>query len=157
MTGMMRRGVMGARQVLCLHLKRFRWGRYSRSKVKDIVSFPMRNLDLTPYMDPKSPKARLPPVYDLYAVVIHHGQGCVRRAEFGGTAERERLIRRARRHRRAPAPPHRLGSGHYTALAHNDTLDQWVDFNDGTVQAVAEDDVRSAQAYLLFYRHRDCT
>ena len=64
-----------ARQVLCLHFKRFRWGLYSRSKVKDAVSFPMRSLDLTPYMDARASKSRWPPIYDLFAVVIHHGGG----------------------------------------------------------------------------------
>ena len=74
-------------QVLCIQFKRFRWGTYTRSKVKDAVSFPVHHLDLTPYMDPRSPKARRPPVYDLYAVVIHHGSGYEERESFGGETQ----------------------------------------------------------------------
>ena len=48
----------------------------------------------------------------------------------------------------------RLGSGHYTAMVHNEQLDQWLEYNDSTVTAVTEEAVHSAQAYLLFYTWR---
>jgi hypothetical protein len=64
-------------QVLCLQLKRFRWGTYTRSKVRDAVAFPVHALDLAPFVDPRSPYVQRPPLYDLCAVVIHHGGGYV--------------------------------------------------------------------------------
>ena len=138
--------------MLCLHFKRFRWGLYSRSKVKDAVSFPMRNLDLTPYMDARASKTRWPPVYDLSAVVIHHGSGY---------ADARQLVRRPAGRALTLCGPalawpyaRRLGSGHYTAMAHNEQLDQWLEYNDSTVTPVTEEAVRSAQAYLLFYTWR---
>lgn len=39
-------------KTLCLQFKRFRWGTYTRQKLKDHVSFPLSGLDLTPYLDP---------------------------------------------------------------------------------------------------------
>jgi ubiquitin C-terminal hydrolase len=48
----------------------------------------------------------------------------------------------------------RLGSGHYTTLAYHETLGQWLDYNDSSVSVASEDEVKSAQAYLLFYRLR---
>jgi ubiquitin C-terminal hydrolase len=134
-------------QVLCLQLKRFRWGTYTRSKVRDAVAFPVHALDLAPFVDPRSPYVQRPPLYDLCAVVIHHGGGyvcvcvclCLCVCVCGWPTM---------------AGGGRLGSGHYTTLAYHETLGQWLDYNDSSVSVASEDEVKSAQAYLLFYRLR---
>ncbi|RUS20118.1 hypothetical protein BC937DRAFT_86321 [Endogone sp. FLAS-F59071] len=57
--------------ILCLHLKRFRWSRMSRSKIDTYVAFPIEGLDMSKYsVDDKRNN-----IYDLFAAVVHHGSG----------------------------------------------------------------------------------
>ncbi|KAJ8002429.1 hypothetical protein DPEC_G00158810 [Dallia pectoralis] len=62
-------------KVLCLHLKRFHWTSYLRNKVDTYVEFPLRGLDMKGYL--LEPENSLPEgcLYDLAAVVVHHGSG----------------------------------------------------------------------------------
>ncbi|XP_015139411.1 ubiquitin carboxyl-terminal hydrolase 44 isoform X1 [Gallus gallus] len=64
-------------QVLRLHLKRFRWsGRNHREKIGVHVNFD-QILNMEPYCCRESLKSLLPDcfIYDLSAVVMHHGKG----------------------------------------------------------------------------------
>ncbi|NWR73287.1 UBP44 hydrolase, partial [Centropus unirufus] len=64
-------------QVLRLHLKRFRWsGRNHREKIGVHVNFEQM-LNMEPYCCRESLKSLLPDcfIYDLSAVVMHHGKG----------------------------------------------------------------------------------
>ncbi|XP_074758819.1 ubiquitin carboxyl-terminal hydrolase 44 isoform X3 [Athene noctua] len=64
-------------QVLRLHLKRFRWsGRNHREKIGVHVNFDQM-LNMEPYCCRESLKSLLPDcfIYDLSAVVMHHGKG----------------------------------------------------------------------------------
>lgn len=77
--------------VLCLHLKRFKWNEYVRSKLDVHISFPAKDLDMSSFILSNMHETRNnggSPFYDLNAVVVHHGNG--------------------------------IGSGHYTSYAsHN--------------------------------------
>ncbi|XP_060709638.1 ubiquitin carboxyl-terminal hydrolase 3 isoform X1 [Hemiscyllium ocellatum] len=62
-------------KVLCLHLKRFHWTAYLRNKIDTYVEFPLRGLDMKCFLlEPENsgPESCL---YDLAAVVVHHGSG----------------------------------------------------------------------------------
>ncbi|XP_068131886.1 ubiquitin carboxyl-terminal hydrolase 3 isoform X2 [Hyperolius riggenbachi] len=62
-------------KVLCLHLKRFHWTAYLRNKVDTYVDFPLQGLDMKCFLlEPENmgPESCL---YDLAAVVVHHGSG----------------------------------------------------------------------------------
>ncbi|XP_051898378.1 ubiquitin carboxyl-terminal hydrolase 3 isoform X4 [Pristis pectinata] len=62
-------------KVLCLHLKRFHWTAYLRNKIDTYVEFPLRGLDMKCFLlEPENsgPECCL---YDLAAVVVHHGSG----------------------------------------------------------------------------------
>ncbi|VDD89486.1 unnamed protein product [Enterobius vermicularis] len=88
--------------VLCLHLKRFRWSSFHRGKLDNMVEFPLKGLDMKPYMtfsfvsDSRSETDHLSPdsrsnsysscsslsgclednmIYDLTSLVVHHGGG----------------------------------------------------------------------------------
>ncbi|CAH0718205.1 unnamed protein product, partial [Brenthis ino] len=111
--------------VLCLHLKRFRWHNYFRTKVDTSISFPLSALDMSRFVLANVPDTRRSGrgsfLYDLAAVIVHHGSGA--------------------------------GSGHYTAFAINE--DQWFHFNDQTVRATDAGAVASCKPYILFYIRRE--
>ncbi|CAJ0949142.1 unnamed protein product, partial [Mesorhabditis belari] len=59
--------------VLCLHLKRFRWGTH-RGKLDYMVDFPLDGLDLTPYLAPSAGRAQSH-LYTLCSIIVHQGSG----------------------------------------------------------------------------------
>ncbi|XP_033108810.1 ubiquitin carboxyl-terminal hydrolase 3-like [Anneissia japonica] len=64
--------------VLCLHLKRFHWNSYLRSKIDTYVRFPVRNLDINSFVlhnNEDDNENFKPGLYDLVAVVVHQGSG----------------------------------------------------------------------------------
>ncbi|KAK0044152.1 ubiquitin carboxyl-terminal hydrolase 3 [Biomphalaria pfeifferi] len=111
--------------VLCLHLKRFRWSMFCRLKVETFVEFPIQALDMNTYVLNNLHETRGSfsgsNLYDLAAVIVHHGSGA--------------------------------GSGHYTAYATHEG--QWYHFNDSTVTACDVDTVIRCKAYILFYVRRE--
>lgn len=115
--------------VLCLHIKRFRWSYCSRTKLDTYISFPVNSLDMSQFLlssvcDQRETRQGNPAgsnLYDLAAVIVHHGSGA--------------------------------GSGHYTAFAINDG--QWFHFNDSTVRPIDLGEVERCKAYILFYIRRE--
>ncbi|KAK6179819.1 hypothetical protein SNE40_012090 [Patella caerulea] len=110
--------------VLCLHLKRFRWSSHHRVKVETFVDFDLKGLDMSHYVLDMLHETRGSSsgsnLYDLAAVIVHHGSGA--------------------------------GSGHYTAYAVHES--QWYHFNDSTVTACDTETVVKCKAYILFYVRR---
>jgi ubiquitin carboxyl-terminal hydrolase 3 len=113
--------------VLCLHLKRFRWNLYFRVKVDTYVEFPLSGLNMSHYVLNNLYETRNSSSgvgsneYDLAAVIVHHGSGA--------------------------------GSGHYTSYATHDGC--WYHFNDSTVTPCDKETVARCKAYMLFYVRRD--
>lgn len=65
-------------QVLCLHLKRFRWDKSHRSKIHTYIKFPMSSLDMSHYLAEETKGVLIKEcsyLYDLVAVVVHDGEG----------------------------------------------------------------------------------
>ena len=52
-------------EVLIIHLKRFSYNRYWRDKIDTVIEFPLKNLDMTPYV---INSAHGQAVYDLISV-----------------------------------------------------------------------------------------
>ncbi|XP_013382197.1 ubiquitin carboxyl-terminal hydrolase 3-like [Lingula anatina] len=111
--------------VLCLHIKRFRWSSHYRVKLETLVNFPIHGLDMNEYVLNNMHETRNScsgsNLYDLAAVVVHHGSGA--------------------------------GSGHYTAYAYHDS--RWYHFNDSNVSVCEEETVAKCKAYILFYVRRE--
>nr|CAD7195550.1 unnamed protein product [Timema douglasi] len=111
--------------VLCLHLKRFRWNNFFRTKIDTNILFPVTALDMSQFVLSNLHETRRSGtgsnLYDLAAVIVHHGSGA--------------------------------GSGHYTAFAVNDG--QWFHFNDSTVRPTELQVVAKCKPYILFYIRRE--
>ncbi|XP_012271867.1 ubiquitin carboxyl-terminal hydrolase 3 [Orussus abietinus] len=111
--------------VLCLHIKRFRWCNSYRSKVDTQVDFPMESLDMSAFTVRGVTGSKLGTqnshLYDLAAVIVHHGSGA--------------------------------GTGHYTAFAVHDG--QWFHFNDSSVRPASADSVAKCKPYILFYVRKE--
>lgn len=61
--------------VLCVHLKRFQWSGFLRSKIDTFVKFPAKDLDLRTYLLKPKHDEKNGTTYDLAAVVVHQGSG----------------------------------------------------------------------------------
>ncbi|KAK3096545.1 hypothetical protein FSP39_001156 [Pinctada imbricata] len=111
--------------VLCLHIKRFRWQSFFRVKLETFVEFPLTGLSMNKYVLNNLHETRGSGggsnEYDLAAVIVHHGSGA--------------------------------GSGHYTSYARNEG--QWFHFNDSTVTPCDSTTVAKCKAYILFYIRRE--
>jgi ubiquitin C-terminal hydrolase len=113
---------------LVLHVKRFKHGGAGGGgdKLTTDVVFPLRSLDLSNHLSPESPHPSQECLYDLYAISYHTGS---------------------------------LAGGHYLACCRlagttNTPTPTWYMFNDETVTPVAEGNVKTQNAYILFYARR---
>ncbi|KAL4227690.1 Ubiquitin carboxyl-terminal hydrolase 3 [Mactra antiquata] len=64
--------------VLCLHLKRFKWVTSFRQKLETYIDFPLTHLDMNKYiLDMHETRGTSigSNIYDLAAVIVHHGSG----------------------------------------------------------------------------------
>ncbi|XP_053676128.1 ubiquitin carboxyl-terminal hydrolase 3-like [Anopheles nili] len=113
--------------VLCLHIKRFRWNNFYRTKIDLRIAFPINALDMSQFVLNNGPETRRSNsscnIYDLAAVIVHHGNGS--------------------------------SCGHYTSFAINNGV--WMHFNDHTVKEVSSAAVAECKPYILFYIKRDPT
>ena len=138
-----------APEFLVVHFKRFSAGHSERArKVHTPVEFPLKGLDLEPFMltqpdvqekeyiarrygqrDLEAPQSMTPPYrYDAYAVMRH----------LGGT----------------------IASGHYIALVQDKARGCWREFNDDRVTDFNPDSLspsrrlQNEQAYIVFYQRK---
>lgn len=58
-------------EILVIHLKRFSYNRFSKSKLGTFVDFPVEDLDLTHYIVHRT--SEVSERYSLYAIVNHYG------------------------------------------------------------------------------------
>ncbi|CAH2274060.1 inactive ubiquitin carboxyl-terminal hydrolase 50 [Pelobates cultripes] len=57
-------------RIIIFHFKRFEYQRNIKRKLRANITFPLKNLDLSPFFSPSEEKH---PQYNLYAVVNHYG------------------------------------------------------------------------------------
>jgi len=112
-------------ELLCVQLKRFRYGGDYNSKINARVSFPVFGLDMRPFCssallldDPEAVTE-----YDLVSFITH----------YGGNAER----------------------GHYVAYCRSELDGDWHEYDDIHVTKMNAQEVQDRQAYVLFFRRRN--
>ncbi|XP_064621889.1 ubiquitin carboxyl-terminal hydrolase 31-like [Lineus longissimus] len=128
--------------ILVIHLKRFKQIGSRRTKLNNLVSFPVQGLEMSQYNGKRGTDSKMmdmylsfspwrrqrlttptddDSVYDLYAVCNHYGN---------------------------------MVGGHYTAFCKNPYDDQWYSFDDTKVTPLQEDQIITRNAYMLFYQRR---
>ncbi|XP_064487275.1 ubiquitin carboxyl-terminal hydrolase 19-like [Ornithodoros turicata] len=115
--------------VLIIQLKRFSFTRLIfRDKIDKMVEFPISGLDVSSYCCSPITKEGDPPLYDLFAVINHHG------GMLGG---------------------HYTAFGRCTDLSNTEASEVgWRLFDDSRVIPFPENKVPTSSAYMLFYRRR---
>ena len=120
-----------------------RWSQSARTKVDTFVEFPLSGLDMSSYLIRNLSSTRYSNanscLYDLAAVIVHHGNGM-------GSGMRRRSIAET-------IFIYSSCQGHYTAFATNSQA--WFNFNDVNVKETDFQNVQSSKAYILFYVQRD--
>lgn len=140
--------------VLCLHIKRFRWNNFFRTKIDLRIKFPIKSLDMSQYVLNNGPETRRSSssnnVYDLAAVIVHHGNGYVSHIQIH---IKSRPISTLINWLHFRCLAFRSSCGHYTSFAINNGT--WLHFNDHTVKEVLPAAVAECKPYILFYIRRD--
>jgi ubiquitin carboxyl-terminal hydrolase 19 len=117
--------------VLIINFKRFSYNNLMwRNKIDKFVKFPLKGLDMSPYLFGDAINqitSDSPPLYDLYGTVNHYG------AEY---------------------------LGHYTSLIKSPVTSsqgttEWLVYDDDNVSVISRDDIVHKSAYILLYRRRD--
>ncbi|KAF1896550.1 hypothetical protein Lal_00034248 [Lupinus albus] len=126
-------------EVLVIHLKRFQYSRFMKNKLETYVNFPVDNLDLSAYISYGNDK---PYRYMLYAISNHYGS-------TGGLYIGWPVMQIAQI----------VKSLTYLAVITIIIMkqwkhggDQWYDFDDSHVHPISKEKIKSASAYVLFYR-----
>ena len=107
-------------------MKRFKVGRSCREKLTTDIQFPLKGLNLAPFLSSDkdySENGRRPPLYDLMGVSHHNGT---------------------------------MHGGHYVATIDTNYSNiggqRWVNFNDSKVTGVGVNSLSGPSAYVLFYK-----
>ena len=117
-------------KILVFHIKRFIINDYgiAAHKITNNVNYPIKNLDLERFFNPASPY-KSSSKYDLIGVNLHQ--------EFG--------------HKK------NINAGHYTTMVKNMINNNWYLYNDSNPlkKITSRDDIKSSNAYMLFYYKHD--
>jgi ubiquitin C-terminal hydrolase len=131
-------------EILVIHLKRFEKTYTSFRKITEQVIFPLDDLDLSDYLDEKSPMKDKKLKYELFAINNHQSFGFTIPQHF-----LERMNQQEQLRVKAMVSSG-IDFGHYYSYCKNGT--KWYEYNDETVKEINENDLITDRAYLLFYR-----
>ena len=113
-------------QILIIQIKRFLMNDYGimSNKLNNLITYPIRNLDISPYIDDNSPH-RDNSKYNLFGVNCHHSLGKFNTINFG----------------------------HYTSIIKSRNDNCWYHYDDSNpvVKVTSVDKLINKNAYLLFY------
>eukprot|EP00753_Platysulcus_tardus_P004106 PLAT12521.3.p1 GENE.PLAT12521.3~~PLAT12521.3.p1 ORF type:complete len:1474 (-),score=833.39 PLAT12521.3:84-4505(-) len=164
--------------VLIVQLKRFQYNSYTRSKLHNLVEFPLTGLDFGKYIQPDSQRVDLTYWHMLGGRLASSGDDAGEEETKRGDEDGEdskldggegktiegqaELAARARGidtslYDLSGVVNHfgALGAGHYVAYCKSPEDGRWRCYNDSRVRDIDEGEVCSQAAYLLFYVRRD--
>jgi ubiquitin C-terminal hydrolase len=156
-------------EALVLHIKRFQFTAYSREKISTKVTFPVKGLNLAPFLSHSpagvagSPEGKAAAAAAAAVAVGSSsgrsggggcggdgGGGCSGCGGCGGGDSAVYDLYGVSNHMGA------LGGGHYTAAClspGSEESNQWYCFNDTNVTPIADErELQGSVAYVLFYR-----
>ena len=136
--------------ILCIHIKRFRHDRSSKSKIQTHVAFPLGDLDLSSFLitsdEQVSPSKKMKrSLYRLESFVVHHGSTL-------SSGHYTSFVRANREISQYLQNGELLNATSVTAPKISDVKDRWFHFNDSTVTEASLEAVKKASAYILFYQ-----
>lgn len=142
--------------MLVIHLKRFSYSRSMKHKLETFVNFPIHDFDLTNYVANKNNSRRQ--LYELYALTNHYGgmgsghytayikvSSCIIQLSiflWFIISVFQILLR----------VTNGLTLSHLIDDVQLLDENRWYNFDDSHISPINEDDVKSAAAYVLFYR-----
>ncbi|XP_013774593.1 ubiquitin carboxyl-terminal hydrolase 31-like, partial [Limulus polyphemus] len=129
---------------LIVHLKRFRQSTNQRTKLSTLVEFPTTGLDMTPYV-----------AYRNHTLLHNHPNGLwtwspwkrPRPQNFAHPDDNVYELYAVCNHHG------NMEGGHYTGYCRNPVDGKWYLFDDTKVSSIQENEIVSADAYILFYQH----
>ncbi|KAJ3048403.1 ubiquitin-specific protease doa4 [Rhizophlyctis rosea] len=139
--------------VLLVHLKRFHFEGPFRNRIDTYVDFPTKSLDLTRYVPQhfrQHVKKLQRPLTAMYKADGTRPGGQMVGSGFAPVVspkadEYVYDLYAVSNHSGG------LNGGHYTAQVKNGYRDKWYNFDDSRISECREADVKSSQAYILFY------
>ncbi|RVX23176.1 Ubiquitin carboxyl-terminal hydrolase 5 [Vitis vinifera] len=152
-------------EVLVIHLKRFSYSRSMKHKLETFVNFPIHDLDLTNYVAHKNNSRSQ--IYELYALTNHYGgmgsghyTAHIKVSDIALTHKQKVAIYLSQIQSGAIiCPLHSSIDIFMTTLIIVPFIllqlldeNRWYNFDDSHISAINEEDVKSAAAYVLFYK-----
>ena len=160
--------IFHAPEILIIHLKRFlQINRIRREKQTSMVDFPLKGLDLTPWIPKHALDNEPQPVYDLFAISVrphtHRLRANVGRGESAVSCEswsearngiltcffvRCSFVCASQNHYGG------MGGGHYTSFCLHAESKRWFHFDDSRVSEITTQQLKTPYAYMLMYKRR---
>jgi ubiquitin carboxyl-terminal hydrolase 20/33 len=152
-------------EVLSIHIKRFSHNSYFGSKIGRHVTFPLRNLDMQPFLTPQQTDDEQ--FARQQAAQLRKGSGRSNNNNNNNAAAS--VSGPAAAASSSPSSStspalydlfaivRHLGSvsgGHYIAYCKSHVTDRWYEFDDRTVTELSEAEILKIEAYVLFYKRK---
>jgi ubiquitin C-terminal hydrolase len=131
-------------EVLVIHLKRFEKTYTSVRKITELIKFPINDLDVSEYIDERSPMKNKNIRYELFAINNHQSFSFTIPPQF---LEKMNLEEQLKAKMLCSSG---IDFGHYYSYCKNG--ESWYEYNDEMVKEIKEDELITDMAYLLFYR-----
>ncbi|PRP87113.1 ubiquitin carboxyl-terminal hydrolase 33 [Planoprotostelium fungivorum] len=144
-------------EILCIHVKRFRYDSYFSSKLSDHVRFPLRNLSMETFCCSEQERKG----FEAFREEEIRKE-TAKKAEKGGIEVDQSQVKIVREDPRSSGFTYDLialinhtgglGGGHYVSYCKGE--EEWNLYDDSRVSSASESQVENTEGYILFYRRQ---